>query len=87
MLPPLDILGLPPDIEFRLHEALFAHGLFTKQDALRRLGDVLNAVRSALKLDVQHVLEVYIHAEDDQVVREEPPVAASKRRRTKEVTP
>ncbi len=57
--PPLDELELPVGLSIDLHNQLFHRGLLTKQDLVRRLGDVQIAIASALRLDVQSVTALY----------------------------
>lgn len=57
--PSLESLGLPLDVEVRLHNELFARDLLTERDALLRPEDVASAVRSAMRLSVTEVLEAY----------------------------
>lgn len=57
--PDLSSLGLPEDIEVRLHNALFERRLFDWTDVRKHGGDVTVAMQSALKLDVQRILLLY----------------------------
>lgn len=57
--PSLAELGLPKEIEVRLHNQLFARGLFTEQDARAKPGEIHSAIVAALRLDVQRILAVY----------------------------
>ena len=57
--PPLDELELPEGLAIELHNQLFKRGLLTKQDLVRRLGEVQIAITSALRLDVQRVTALY----------------------------
>ncbi len=62
--PPLTDLGLPLDIEVRLHNQLYARGLFTERDARSKLPDIQSALAAALRVDVHEILKVYQGATD-----------------------
>lgn len=57
--PDLRPLGLPHDVEVRLHNQLFARGLFTMRDVRARSGDVQSAVASAMRLSAQRVIALF----------------------------
>lgn len=57
--PSLLPLGLPMDVEVRLHNELVARKVFTYDDARRRRADVSNAIVSALKVDTSRVIDLY----------------------------
>ena len=57
--PPLESLGLPLEVEVRLHNQLYDRELFTLADLRRRPNDLLGAVLSAMKVDAQRVKQVY----------------------------
>lgn len=57
--PLLDELELPIVIKTRLHNELYWRGLLTGDDAQRRISEVSNAIRAALKLTTEGVLEQY----------------------------
>lgn len=57
--PPLDGLGLPLEIEVRLHNQLFARGIFTERDARKRLDEIRSSLISALQSDVNRILAIY----------------------------
>lgn len=58
--PDLAPLGLPPEIEVRLHNQLHSRGIFTPRDALRRPADLQGALQGALKLDIQALQRLYV---------------------------
>lgn len=58
--PNLGELGLPKEIEVRLNNELFARGIITAQDAVKRRPEVLGALMAALKVDAGHIVDVYI---------------------------
>lgn len=58
--PALEQLGLPPEIETRLHNELYVRGLIVLDDVLRRLPDVEAALRAALKVDAQAIQACYV---------------------------
>lgn len=56
---PLDTLGLPQPLMVRLHNEMYARGLITLADVMRRPQDVQGAIQSALRLDVQEIQRLY----------------------------
>jgi hypothetical protein len=58
--PSLAELNLPTDIEVRLNNELFHRNLIEPRDLVRRRQEVLYAIQSALKLDVDSILAVYV---------------------------
>ena len=61
--PSLESLGLPQDIEVRLHNELFARRLFTGKDVRKRRIDVFGALQAALKVDIEKVVQIYLAQE------------------------
>ena len=57
--PPLTPLGLPLETEVRLHNALHDRELFTLLDVTKRREHVVGAIMSALKVDAQHIVDLY----------------------------
>ncbi len=57
--PSLEDLGLPKDIEIRLHNQLYARKLLTSDDVRMRTTEVYSALMAALRLDVQRILALY----------------------------
>ena len=57
--PSLEPLGLPLDVEIRLHNELVARRIFTYDDARRKRADVQNALSSALKADTSRIIDLY----------------------------
>lgn len=57
--PPLDSLGLPEEIEVRLHNQLYARKIYTSADARARIGEINSALMAALRVDVNRILAVY----------------------------
>lgn len=57
--PVLDGLDLPESLERRLNNELFARNLITFADVKRRHTDVLSALKSALSIDVERIMEAY----------------------------
>lgn len=57
--PSLEPLGLPLDIEVRLHNELVARKIFTYDDARKKRADVANALSSALKVDTSRIIDLY----------------------------
>ncbi len=61
--PALDGLHLPKEIEIRLHNELFARGIFSLRDVNAERQNVVGALMSALKIDVEHIADIYRQAE------------------------
>lgn len=57
--PPVDALGLPPDIAVRLHNQLFERRIFTARQARADVPGLLAAIRSALRLSAEGVIALY----------------------------
>lgn len=57
--PSLEDLGLPKDVEIRLHNQLFQRRIFDETDARARLSEIDSALRAALRVDVHRILAVY----------------------------
>jgi len=58
--PSLESLGLPEDVEVRLHNALHDRRLFAQADVLARRRDVMGALFAAFRVDVSRVTELYL---------------------------
>ena len=58
--PSLESLGLPLEIEVRLHNQLHNRRLFTRRDVLQRPRDVMAALQAALKIDLQRLQLLYM---------------------------
>ena len=58
----LSVLGLPLEIERRLHNELFSRGLITLRDIRRNMQNVQGALMAALHVDVQLILQAYEEA-------------------------
>lgn len=63
--PDLSPLGLPLEVEVRLHNALFDRQVLTARDAKRRPAEVQSAVQYALKASTTRVLNLYLTEESD----------------------
>lgn len=57
--PALAALGLPLELEIRLHNELHARKLFTTRDAMRRPQEVTAALQAALKVNMQRLQSLY----------------------------
>lgn len=57
--PSLKGLGLPAEIEIRLHNELFARGLYTEASIRRRNDAIVAALQAAFKIDAGRIAEVY----------------------------
>lgn len=60
--PDLSELGLPYDIEVRLHNELHNRGLIKLADASRGPQNLQGAIMAALRVDVQRLLQIYEEA-------------------------
>lgn len=58
--PRLDELGLPLELEVRLNNELFHRGILEPNDALRRRPDIMGAIQSALKIDTDAIVTLYV---------------------------
>lgn len=61
--PDLDSLELPEELQTRLHNELFARGLFTYTDARKRRNDIIGAWQAALRVDAERVVQVFSQPE------------------------
>ena len=57
--PSLAALGLPLEVEVRLHNELFARRLWTFDDVRRRRLDIQGAIQSAFKVDLGRIYDLY----------------------------
>lgn len=60
--PPLEALGLPQEIEVRLHNQLAARGILTAADAKRGRKDIFAALQKALAVDITRIVEICYNA-------------------------
>ena len=60
--PPLD-LDLPEGLAIKLHNELFARGLFTYGDVKRRPQEVVEAVRAVIRVTRERVMAAYLNTE------------------------
>ena len=51
--------SLSEEVRVRLNNELFHRGIITLKDAMRRRGEVMNALQSALRVDVEMILQAY----------------------------
>jgi hypothetical protein len=75
--PSLAPLGLPLDVEVRIHNQLFARRLFTPRDVKTRRMEILGALQAALRVDIVAIAALY------RV--EEPAAVPAKPKQTKQV--
>ncbi len=68
--PSLEALHLPEELEIRLHNQLFARGIFTHAQAKANKLNVQGAMQAVLKLDVLHIIEIYRNAENSYNISE-----------------
>lgn len=57
--PSLEPLGLPLEVEVRLHNQLFGRELFTERDVKARRQHVMGAIQATLKVDVERIVQLY----------------------------
>lgn len=60
--PDLSKLGLPYELEVRLHNELFNRGLITIPDVRRNMQSLQGALQAALRVDVQTIVQAYEEA-------------------------
>lgn len=58
--PDLTALGLPPDLQRRLHNQLWSRRLFTRRDLRGRMREVQAALQATYKVDAQVVTALYV---------------------------
>lgn len=63
---PLDALGLPDEVNVRLHNELYSRGLLTSVEVKRNPNAVLAALQAALRVNVQQIQNAF-----DGVVKED----------------
>lgn len=61
--PDISELGLPPQLQLRLHNQLFDRDLFTLKDVQRQRVNVMGAWQAALTTDVESIVQIYARAE------------------------
>ncbi len=61
--PILSSLGLTKEQELRLHNQLFSRGLYGAKDVRARRVDVTAALMSALKVDTERIVQLYLAQE------------------------
>lgn len=57
--PPLTELDLPLELEVRLNNELVNRGILTPAEALKNRAEISLAIQSALKLDVDRIIQMY----------------------------
>jgi len=60
----VDAMGLTEPLATRLHNELFARGLFTADDARRKPSELQAAILAAAKVDAQTVYKAYVETEE-----------------------
>ena len=70
--PDLAELGLPTEIEIRLHNQLYDRGLWTEYEARKALTEINSALLSAFRVDVHRLLHLY-HGNEVADGSEKPP--------------
>ena len=77
--PSLEPLGLPLDVEVRLHNQLFSRRLFTRKDVKARRMDIFGALLAALRVDITAVAVLYAPPEPAAAPLEPEKIPAPKR--------
>lgn len=67
--PSLSALGLPIEVEVRLHNELFNRRILTEKDAQQNVDQIRSALKAALSTDVVRIIGIYqgsgaVNAED-----------------------
>lgn len=75
--PALTELGLPLELEVRLNNELVNRGILTPVEALRNRAEISLAIQSALKLDVDKVVLMYIGSDYKNAKPAREPVVVS----------
>jgi hypothetical protein len=57
--PSLESLGLPLELEVKLHNELYARKLWRSRDVKQRRHDIVTAIQAVLRLDVQKIVDLY----------------------------
>lgn len=65
--PSLESLDLPEAVEVRLHNQLYARGIHTYAEALRRRRDIQSALMAALRVDTEMVVQAYNSHSEPQI--------------------
>ncbi len=66
--PDLTSLGLPIDIEVRLHNALYDRNILTLYDAKQKASEVQAALQGALKVGTHTIISLYQEATNGHAV-------------------
>ena len=75
--PSLAELNLPIELEVRLNNELASRGILTAVDALKGRAEILQAIQSAIKVDVDRVLQMYVGSDFQNAKPAREPVAVS----------
>lgn len=74
--PSLAVLGLPLEVEVRLHNQLFNRKLFKLVDVKKRRADLFSAIQAAYAADGERIIEVFFAAEGGPAVERPKPLVA-----------
>lgn len=82
--PNLEDLNLPLEIEVKLNNELFARGILTAADAIKKRPEVVAALMAALKVDAGRIIDIYVGKglENGQTSEEQPKPSISYRGRS-----
>lgn len=64
--PSLEGLGLPRDLEVRLHNELYARRIFSLSEAKARKMDIFAALQHAFRVDIGRILELYYNGSENK---------------------
>lgn len=79
--PSLEPLGLPEEIEIRLHNQLFARGIITLADAQRKKRDIFGALQATFKVDIMRIFQLYKEVRPDDASQQKVVAKQKERKR------
>ena len=63
--PSLASLGLPEEVEVRIHNGLYRRKILTSKDVRKRRMDVITTIQQALNIDVERIYVLYLDLEEE----------------------
>ena len=88
--PSLSPLGLPLEVEVRLHNQLYHRRIFSLVDAQRNRQNVVAALLAAMKLDAERIIQLYakeVQTDGVEVTALARPAKAPKERKARVASP